>query len=179
MPHQPPLDPRSLRPGDVLLYAPERFLRDPFGALVGDAIAVATKKFKSHAEVVSGQPPRVFAARISGVNYYPVRLDACLACVRRHPRFQSFNAAAADAAVRDLIGTSYEATSFLSYFFPWRQPRHVARVCSPVVVEYLRAGGLDPVNPDCHPSKVTPGDLWVTGSMETLWRHPSLDRRTP
>lgn len=169
-------DASILRAGDVLLYAPEKFFHDPLGSLVGDAIVIATKKMKSHVEVATAKTGRVFAARLDGVGYYDVRVDECLASVRRHDKSDQFNDVAAQIGVQGLVGQPYETTSLFSFFNPWRKSKDVARVCSPVAVLYLRGGGCEPINPDCHESNVTPGDLWVTGGLKTIWRNASLDR---
>lgn len=180
LPPPPPFDPKVLEVADYLCYAPEKFSDDPFGALIGDNIASITHRLKSHVEVVysiTNGEVITLGARAEGINFYPVRIDYCLACVRRCPMMARFDKEAADAAVSEDIGKPYDTAGLFSFLLaPFIMPSRFVRVCSTETVKYLRAGGLEPVNRYVLTSTVTPADLFVTGGAVTIWRQPSIDR---
>ena len=171
-------DPATLRAGDVMLYAPDTWDDNAFDAFVGDAISALTHRLKSHVEVYRGNGMSL-GARITGVNFYPVRVDATLACVRRHPNYTSFNVVTADAAVAPYIGKSYQVGGMFAFFNPWKQRAintHVIRVCSPIAAIYERGGGCEWFNQFASCSTISPGDFFVTGVGDYVWRNSRIDR---
>ena len=171
-------NPAILKPGDLMLYAPVPWRYDPADAALGRIIADKTGRYKSHAEVYWGRDDKgryiSFAARAQGVGYYPSCFDATLACVRRVPGM--FDRAAVDRALKGDVGKPYEIPGLFAFFDPWRVPHHVIRVCSPMATKYVRAGGLEPLNPDCGSELVAPGDLFTSGRPETVWRNAVIDQ---
>ena len=176
----PSFDRSKLQVADILLYAPETFSDDPFGALAGGGIAAATRRYKSHVEIVysvDGTNILTLGARQEGINIYPVRIDARLACVRRMPGADHFNKEAADGAVKEDLGKRYPVEGLFQFLLqPFIMPKAFIRVCSPLSAKYLRAGGLEPFNMWVQTSSVTPGDFFVTGVPVTIWRNAEIDR---
>lgn len=160
-------DPAMLKAGDLMLYAPKD--------IPGYLIAIKTGRLKSHIELYIGGG-RSIAARQEGVNVYPVRIDAQLASVRRHPDWQKFDTNAAMRAVSPLLGQSYEIPALFAFFCPWHVAERTLRVCSPVACLGLRGGGLECFNPDLPNSGVTPAAFFETGALQTIWRNPTIDR---
>lgn len=174
------LDRSSLQVADMLLYAPETSRQDPFGALSGVGIAEATRRYKSHVEVVCGitnGQVMVLAARWPKIGIYPVRIDDRLACVRRMPGAEHFDKERADLCVGPYLGQGYDWPGLLEFLLqPFIMPHAPVGVCSTLTARYLRAGGLEPFNPFVVTDSVTPGDFFVTGVPYTIWRNAPIDR---
>lgn len=163
-------DASLLRVADTLFYTPS----DP---VVGVLIAVKTYKWLSHVEVYAGDG-KCLGARITGVDYYPVRVDRHLVCVRR-PLVKAFDLEGAKREVEDEVGLPYEVGGFFSFFNPWRVRQHTTRICSPVVRAFLRGGGAEVFNPSATDDQISPADLWRTGLLKTVWFKGEAYRSAP
>lgn len=123
---------------------------------------------RSHVEIYIGGGMS-FAARIQGVNYYPVRLDQYLMEVKRHIDWQHFDLVRAQQSVEDIIGKPYEIPGLLNYLDPWRKVHHLVKVCSTTGAHFMRAGGLEPFDADVPDDDITPHDFVVSGLVKRVW----------
>ena len=112
---------------------------------------------------------RNLPGRLEGVNYYPVRLDEFLMEVKRHIDWQHFNIVRAQQAVEDIIGKPYEIPGLLNYLDPWRKVHHLVKVCSPAATWFVRAGGIEPFDPDVPEDDIPPHDFVVSGLLKPVW----------
>lgn len=148
-------------PGDVLFYSPSD--------VVGLLIAVKTWTWLSHVESIwdiQDNKHEVVAARISGVNTYPIRIDKHLVAIRRPVRFNKLEG---HLSVNLQLGQSYEVSSFERFFNPWAKSWHISRICSSIVTAYLRGGGIEPFNPQVSADQIAPAQLWQTPVLRTIW----------
>ena len=152
------LDPKFLLPGDVLIYSPTD--------VVGDIIAALTHGLESHVEVAVTQSLS-FAARPIGTNYYDIRIDKSLMCVRRGEGV--FDLDAAKQSVTSDVGKPYCFGGLFSFFDPWKRSRHVHRVCSVMANKFLVGGGIHAFNQAADPNLFSPADFWITGGLWTVW----------
>lgn len=157
------LYPTDLLPGDVLLYRSSD--------IVGKIIAIKTGQDFSHVEVYVGNG-NCLGARISGVNWYQVRLDKYLVEVRRfQPESgQLFNIMAAANAIAPMIGKGYDVGGLFTFFNPWAKHLQTIRVCSPVSAHFMRGGGYEPFNPELEDDDITPASFHDTPALKTIWR---------
>lgn len=164
----PPLP--DLEPGDVFLYAPEKFYRSPLGAFVGWNIARKTWTWLSHCEAYRGGG-KVVAARTGGVDIYSERVDDRLRFIRRPvmESGQAFDTERAYAAIMPYLGKPYQFFSLFRFYQPLAQHHAVSRVCSPMVTVYVQGGGCMLFNPETDPSDISPAQLWQTPHLRTIW----------
>jgi hypothetical protein len=153
------LETSRLRPGDVMLYRASD--------LPGYIIAIKTGQDFSHVEGYCGNNISL-GARISGVNYYSVRLDKYLVEVRR-PVNVDFKPIDAGLSVQSLIGKPYDVPGLFRFFNPWDKHFTVIKVCSVVTVIWSRGGGVIPFNPDVSSDSITPADFHNTTAFKTVW----------
>lgn len=122
---------RLIQPGDVLLYRPSD--------LYGRIIAYKTWHSVAHVEVSVGLGCAVAARPKTGVDRYPLRLDATLSAVLRP--VQPFDLSAALRWFeREARGLPYGWLDLLA-FLGWRVDGP-GMICSSFATGFLRAGGL-------------------------------------
>ena len=152
--------PADLQPGDILFYRPT--------SIEGIGIAVKTWTWLSHVECFVGHD-QVAAARAEGTDFYPLRLDASLAYVRRPPA--TFDLADALQAIQPMMFQKYQTLGgFITFFDPWgRRQQQPTRICSSLATVFLRGGGCVVFNPEFPSADAAPAQLWQTPALATVW----------
>lgn len=133
-------------------------------------IAIKTWTWLSHVEVYVGNG-RVIAARPSGVDIYPERMDSSLRFVRRPimtPGLQ-FNGQCAMLAVQPLLGQPYEIAGLFSFYLPLMNRHRATCICSSVATVFVQGGGCQLFNPELCPDDVSPAQFWQTNDLLTIY----------
>jgi hypothetical protein len=156
----PSLAALDLRPGDNLIYRP----CSPFGYL----IAIKTWHWNaSHCEMYAGNGSS-FAARGSGINSYPLRLQNLSYVLRPEPPFDFFKAEHwfynnAKGQGYDYLGVFSVFTTIAKHGNPRRQ------WCSELLTRLDRAGGINPFSDLTDADTVAPFQLLNSSRLQCVW----------
>lgn len=107
------------------------------------------------------------AARLQGVNEYPIREDSHL-CVLLEPDGPLDLAAGMDWFHREAQGLDYDLFGQVAF---WRIGSGAKNKmwCSEFLDELLRHCGFYAFNPMCNPAKIAPAQFLQTGKLRTAW----------
>jgi hypothetical protein len=162
-------DPSILEPGDVLLYYEKDF--------IDTIIAEKTGKAVGHIERYVGNGKSVASRNGVGVNEYDLRLTG-LVCVRRAIPVVSGTPALDFSAGMDWFnkvakGQKYDFEGLLTFTSFFKSGHDGEMFCSEFAVNFDRACGFEPFNPDQPPFETSPRDYWICGAFQTIWKSDS------
>ncbi len=154
----------DLRPGDILLYGPKGWLS------WGTLICIKTWSTVSHCEIWIGEG-RAIGSRAEGVNTYAFMPD-CLQYVLRPP--DTLDLTAALGWYLTVRGAKYDWWGLMTFANVGEGFRD-KWICSELVTEFMRHGGVEFFRPSHPAQKVCPGMFTQTpvGTLHAWAGQPS------
>jgi hypothetical protein len=149
----------SLRPGDLLLYAPS----DPIDWVV----AIKTWHRYSHCEVFDKPGDSLASRNGIGVDRYDFR-KSNLSRILRPPA--SYNHRKATEWFDTVRGQGYDWAGLLCFTLAVKQGSPTKQFCSEFACNLYRAGGFEPFELDVSADTVAPCTFIYSGAMTTIWK---------
>ena len=162
------MNPRSLIPGDVLLYGRTPFLKSPLGWFFGLVINIKTWSRYSHVEVFVGNGISMASRDGVGVGYYPFRTEQ-LEKVRR-PSAKDFDFKRGSKWVFSVDGQKYDWLGLLCFTYAVHSGSKTKQFCSEFATRFYRKAGLEPFNPEVDADHVAPAQFDQSAAFRTVWK---------
>lgn len=158
-----------LQSGDILLYRPVAFHKNPLAWVFGTLVTLKTFSSFSHVEIYAGNGLSAASRDGKGVGLYPFR-NTELGLVLRPT--QKFDLKASVPWLKTVIGEKYDWKGLLRFdkLVPHGMPNRM--FCSNFAYRYLRSGGVrlfgdgydaDLVYPGLFPAAKDTTQIWSDG----------------
>jgi hypothetical protein len=156
-----PIDPSTLRAGDVILYRPQGF--------IGWCIASRTFSNWAHVEVSLGSGVTVASRNFVGVGLYAFNPNRVGRVIR--PR-GPLNMVSAMGWFDGVVGQRYDYWAIMRFLLPHcirRDLDMTRQICSSFAVRFLREAGVDVVAADMDADLVAPSTIAASASCDVVW----------